>query len=65
MTTEPTVSILLNLEETGHLCHALMTKFLDCDLDIEHVDRLAPHEQRLLMLYHKLTEANDKLMGKT
>lgn len=55
MKTEP---VELNLEESGWLCHLVMEQILKLKSE--------PHLlRRVEMLWRKLADANDKLMGKT
>ena len=53
-------SVLLNLEESGVLCHML----LQAIMDLEKAEK-APLQftQRMRELYLKLATANDKLRG--
>ena len=54
--TEPTVSLELNLNETGTLCHILMARILDAG-------GTENQPAWVLELYTKLAVANDKLRG--
>ena len=54
---EPTVKVLITLQESGALCHALMSVFLGSG-------GINSQPEWALDLYQKLAEVNDKLMGK-
>lgn len=60
---EKTVTVPLNLEETGCLCHLMMANesFREVVLTGEVTSQVMA---RWLALYRKLANANDKLMGK-
>jgi hypothetical protein len=53
-----TVTIELNLQESGTLCHALMRMLMDCGYPGK------PQPAWAILLYEKLGRANDQIMGK-
>lgn len=64
---DPTLPVDLNLEESGHLCHLIMTELQPYILrqkrpkDAVEVAILT----RRMKLYDRLSKLNDQLMGKT
>jgi hypothetical protein len=52
------VTLELNLQESGTLCHAFMRMLMDCGYPGK------PQPAWALQLYDKLATANDQIMGK-
>ncbi len=67
---EKTLPVSLTLEESGTLCHCLMRSVMDMhNGDVSRVERFFmnppdAYSRRVVLLYNKLSDTNDKLMGK-